>query len=59
MNLQLFAQKIDYAKKYAAAVDERFKKDAVSEDLINHNYDWAGVKTVAVYDVSTDRKSVV
>lgn len=53
MNLQLFAQTIDYAKKYTGAVDERFKKDAVSEDLINHNYDWAGVKTVAVYDIST------
>ena len=53
INLQLFAQKIDYATKYTGAVDERFEKESVTQDIVNQNYDWSGAKTVAVYDVST------
>jgi len=44
---------INYATKYHGAVDERFKTDSVSNDIVNQNYDWVGAKTVAIYNVST------
>ncbi len=51
-NLQFFAT-IDYAAKYATQVDERFKELAKTEDLVNHDYDFVGTKTVNVYSIST------
>lgn len=44
---------IDYAVKYAGAVDERFKVEAKSEQCINKDYDFVGAKTVKVYTIST------
>jgi N4-gp56 family major capsid protein len=44
---------IDYAEKYASAVDERFKAAAKSAPFTNSNYDFDGVRTVNVYGVST------
>lgn len=46
-------QVIDYAKKYASEVDERFKEGAKSNGVVNQNFDWIGAKTVEVYSVST------
>lgn len=44
---------IDYAKKYASQVSERFVEGAKTAGLINNKYDFTGVKTVKVYNVST------
>lgn len=44
---------IDYAEKYAGAVDERFAAAAKSAPFVNSNYDFDGVRTVNVYGVST------
>ena len=51
-NLQYFAT-IDYAAKYSSQVDEKFKELAKTEDLVNHDYDFVGAKTVNVYSIST------
>ena len=42
---------IDYASKYAAQIDERFSKEALSGSAVNQDYDFVGVKTVNVYSV--------
>lgn len=44
---------IDYAEKYASAVDERFAATAKSGPFVNSNYDFDGVRTVNVYGVAT------
>ncbi len=44
---------IDYAVKYSGVVDERFKVEAKSEQVINKDYDFVGAKTVKVYNIST------
>lgn len=44
---------INYAEKYSAQIDERFRLNAISTPAINNNYDFTGVKTVKVYDVPT------
>lgn len=44
---------IDYAEKYAAAVDERFASAALSAPFVNDRYDFDGVSTVHVYSVTT------
>lgn len=44
---------INYASKYAAKIDERFSKEAVSSPAVNNDYDFVGVKTVNVYSVPT------
>ena len=43
----------DYAKKYAHQVDERFSRASQAELVVNKDYDFKGVKTVAVYSVPT------
>ena len=43
----------DYAKKYAHQVDERFSRASQAEMVVNKDYDFKGVKTVAVYSVPT------
>jgi len=45
--------KVNYAKKYSALVDERFKLGALTSGIVNNNYDWVGVQTVAVYSIPT------
>ena len=44
---------INYAEKYAGAVDERFKTAAISAGFVNSDYDFEGVRTVKVYSVPT------
>lgn len=44
---------IDYAKKYANEVSERFVEGTKTAGLVNNKYDFTGVKTVKVYNVST------
>ncbi len=44
---------INYAEKYSAKIDERFKIGAVSAPAINNDYDFVGVQTVKVYSVPT------
>ena len=44
---------INYAEKYSAKIDERFKMNAVSAPAINNDFDFVGVKTVKVYSIPT------
>jgi hypothetical protein len=44
---------IEYAKKYAPQVDERFKTISRSSECVNEDFDFTGSKTVKVYSVST------
>lgn len=44
---------VNYAKKYSSLVDERFKTGALTAGMVNNNYDWLGVQTVAVYSIPT------
>ena len=44
---------VNYASKYAQAVDERFKLGSLTAGIVNNNYDWLGVETVTVYSVPT------
>ena len=40
---------INYAEKYSSLVDERFVLGALTNGLVNNNYDWLGVETVKVF----------
>lgn len=40
---------INYALKYASVVDTRFKQGALSQPVINNNFDWVGVETVRIF----------
>lgn len=44
---------INYASKYAAKIDERFSREAISEAGINKDYDFVGTQTVNVYSIPT------
>ncbi len=44
---------VNYASKYAAKIDERFSREALSAAAINNDYDFVGTKTVNVYSVPT------
>lgn len=44
---------INYAQKYSAQVDERFKLAAVTTGAVNDSYDFSGVNTVNVYSTPT------
>lgn len=44
---------INYAEKYSAQVDERFKLGALTNGIVNNAYDWLGVETVKVYSIPT------
>lgn len=44
---------VNYASKYAAAVDERFSTGSITNGLVNSEYDWIGVSTVNVYSIPT------
>jgi N4-gp56 family major capsid protein len=41
------------AAKYSDKVDERYKLKSLTDSAVNQDYDWAGVNTVNVYNVST------
>ena len=44
---------INYAEKYSAVVDERFKLGSLTGGMLNMEYDWIGVETVNVYSIPT------
>ena len=44
---------INYAEKYSAKVDERFKLGSLVNAVINRDYDFVGVQTVKVYSIDT------
>jgi len=44
---------IQLAAKYASVVDEKFKREALTEIAVNHDYEWEGVATVSIYGVTT------
>lgn len=44
---------INYAKKYAQKIDERFAQEALSTSAVNNDYDFVGVQTVYVYSIPT------
>lgn len=48
-----YTQGVNYATKYSPIVDERFKLGPLTSGVVNNNYDWVGVKTVAVYSIPT------
>lgn len=48
-----YTQGVNYAKKYSPLVDERFKLGPLTSGVVNNNYDWVGVQTVAVYSIPT------
>lgn len=43
----------EYAAKYSAQVDERFKLASITSSAVNQDYDFVGVKTVKVYSIPT------
>lgn len=40
---------LNYAVKYSPIVDERFALGALTNGVVNNNYDWIGVETVKVF----------
>lgn len=40
---------INYAEKYAGVVDQRFTLGALTNGIVNQNFDWLGVETVKVF----------
>lgn len=44
---------INYASKYAQKIDERFAREAITDNAVNNDYDFVGAKTVNVYSVPT------
>lgn len=45
---------VNLASKYSKKVDERFALLSVTENIgLNDDYDWAGVKTITVYNIDT------
>lgn len=44
---------VNLAEKYSKKVDERFKLKSLTEGIVNHDYDWDGVKTIKIYSIPT------
>lgn len=44
---------VNYAAKYSAIVDERFKQGAKTAPAVNNNYEFNGVNSVTVYSMDT------
>lgn len=44
---------VNYAEKYSALVDERFKIGPLTSAMVNNTYEWLGVQTVKVYSIPT------
>lgn len=43
----------NHAAKYSAKVQESFKRNSLTDNAVNHDYDFIGVKTINVYSVDT------
>jgi N4-gp56 family major capsid protein len=44
---------VNLASKYSSKVDERFALKSLTESATHQDYDWDGVKTVSIYNIST------
>ena len=44
---------VNYASKYAQKIDEKFSKEALTDQAVNKDYDFVGVKTVNIYSIPT------
>jgi N4-gp56 family major capsid protein len=44
---------VNLASKYSSKVDERFALKSLTEAATHQDYDWDGVKTVSIYNIST------
>lgn len=42
---------IEYASKYSAKVDERFKLGPLTSGMVNNEYEWIGVESVKVFSI--------
>lgn len=40
---------MNYATRYASVVDERFRMGSLTQAIVNDNFDWVGVQTVAIF----------
>lgn len=40
---------LNYAAKYSSEIDKRFTLGALSQGVVNQNFDWVGVETVKVF----------
>ena len=40
---------MNYATRYASVVDERFRLGSLTGAIVNDNFDWVGVQTVAIF----------
>lgn len=40
---------MNYAERYASVVDERFRLGSLTSAIVNDNFDWVGVQTVAIF----------
>ena len=45
---------VNYAEKFSQKVDERFKREALTTNTINQDFDFIDAETVKVYTVATD-----
>lgn len=43
----------NYAEKFSPLVDEAFRLNALTQGIVNNDYDWTGVATVNVYTIPT------
>lgn len=44
---------IEYAQKYSAKVDERFRLGPLTSGMVNQEYEWIGVESVKVFSIPT------
>ena len=44
---------VNYAQKFDQKVDERFAREALSNAVVNQDFDFTGVDTVKVYSIPT------
>ncbi|MDE6020167.1 MAG: hypothetical protein K2H01_04095, partial [Ruminococcus sp.] len=44
---------INYAEKYSATIDERFKLSSITDNAVNKEYNFDGVNTINIYSVET------
>jgi hypothetical protein len=44
---------INYVEKYSKVIDERFKEESKTNNIVNQDFSWAGTKTIHVYTINT------
>lgn len=44
---------VNYAEKYSDVIDERFKQGALTDSVLNTQYEFDGVNKVNVYSIET------